>query len=395
METGVSENGVKYTVISDNTSHDLEKLLEIYALDKRKAKIIFENRKGSVRFIRNRFVLFEYPNGDFRFAHLERNFGVSKTNIIYNRETCSDAYGMKNGKFYKIQHKRPCLLTANNLWHGSNKLDSFEGKYLLGRFGWLRNLFEDHRCHGLDLNCVVKHKLYNIKACLRYIYKVPYPVANMLSENHGTYNPWDFFKMWKEMKKSLINVENLKASLFNDTLFKDTTLMANSLGYKVNCSWTNKRLKIEHDKMVKEVVDVILEFEELRELKIKPIFQKFAEYSGYELLTTNHELIEEGKMMHHCVGTYSGAVDGGRCAIYRVFGHTLQLNFTEDWSLKNNKQNKKISIGQYMGYDNSAPPSNLLEEVKTIINNFNLEHYDELNQTITENIFDLKAELPF
>lgn len=410
METGVSENGVKYTVIRENYSPDLLKLQEIYNLDRQKAKIIFEHRKGSVNFYRTRYVLFEYPNGDFRFANLERKYGISKTNVMYSRESCYGAYGMKNGKLYSIQGNRPCILTVNNIWYGitgddlEEKSNTFEGQYILGRFGWLRNLIEDERCHGINLNHVVSYKLYNVKACLRHLYKVPYPVAQMLSQNHGSYSPWDFMKVWKEMKKNLINIENLKAELFRDPLFKDTTLMANSLGRKVNCSWSKKRLKVEHDKMAREILDVILEFEELRNLKIRPVYQKFAEYSGYQMFTTNHQLIEEGKMMHHCVGTYSGQVDAGRSAIYRVFDHTLELNFETDWSdtPKEGKERRKIlSIGQYMGYDNVAAPVELRKQVKYMVDMFNLEHGDEVNEEdgfyveLKDSSYEVNDPLPF
>lgn len=373
METGISKDGIKYTVISSNDTSDLTKLFEIYANDRLKAKVIFDHRKGSVRFARNRFVLFEYSNGDFRFAKLERKYGISKTNVIYSRESCCSAYGMKNGKFYKVENNRVYLLRVNDFLN----LDKFQSEFFLGRFGWIRNLLEDERCGLIDLNHVIKYKLFNVKACLRHIYKVPYPVADMLSKSQHNFPPWDFLKMWKEMKKTLINIENLKMELFNDKLFKDTTLMANSLGRKVNCSWSNKRLKLEHDRMSREIIDIILEFEELRNLKINPIFKKFQEFSGYKMFLTNHDLIEEGKMMNHCVGTYSGNVDSGRSSIYRVNGYTLELTYGPDWihnPKKGEVRRNKISVSQYMGYGNTLAPNHFKKEVIAMVEEFNLSH---------------------
>ena len=98
METGVSENGVKYTVIRENYSPYLLKLQEIYNLDRQKAKIIFEHRKGSTNFCRTRYVLFEYPNGDFRFASLERKYGISKTNVMYSRERANNGSRAKGNE---------------------------------------------------------------------------------------------------------------------------------------------------------------------------------------------------------------------------------------------------------------------------------------------------------
>jgi hypothetical protein len=378
LETGVSEAGVKYTVLSETISNNLTKLLEIYAIDKRKAKIIYEHKKGAGPFVINRVVVFDYPNGDFRVVKFVRKFGISKTNIIYNRESEEIVIGFKNKKFYKVINKRVMTISV----HGIIYVENVIREYFIERFGWLRNLIEDSKCHALDLNVAMRYSLFNSKACLRHIYKVPYPVAKMLSENHEKYRTSDFLKVWKEMKKVLINVENLTKDFFTDPILIDTTKMAAALGYKVNCSWSRKRLKLEHDKMAREVVDVILEFEELRQLKINPIFKKFAEYSGYHMFKTNHELIEEGKLMSHCVGTYSGYVDRGDSGIYRVYDHTLELKIGFDYSKRNEQGNyeRKLTIAQYMGFDNVSAPKELKGKVLDMVDSFNGEYFDYIKK---------------
>jgi hypothetical protein len=105
--------------------------------------------------------------------------------------------------------------------------------------------------------------------------------------------------------------------------------MAQMVGEKVNCSWSLKRLTTEHDKWSKIVTQVLLESEPLIDLTVHPIFVEFAAHSGYTLLTTNHELISEGRNMNHCVGTYIEKVDNGECAIYDVNDYTLQLTVLE------------------------------------------------------------------
>jgi Txe/YoeB family toxin of Txe-Axe toxin-antitoxin module len=392
LESGITESGVKYTVLNETKSDDLIKLLEVYAIDKRKAKIIYEHRKPNALFVIYRTVVFDFPNGDFRVVKFVRKFGVSKSNIIYNRETEEVVIGFKNGKFYQVVNKRVMTLRV----HGVIYIDNIIRNYFIERFGWLRNLIEDSRCHSLDLNIVLRNKLFNSKACLRHIYKVPYPVAKMLSENHAQYSSSNFLKVWKEMKKVLINVENLKKEFFTDPLLIDTTKMAAALGYKVNCSWSRKRLKVEHDKMAKEVVDVILEFEELRDLKINPVFEKFAEYSGYHMFRTNHELIEEGKLMCHCVGTYSGYVDRGDRCIYRIYDHTLELKFDYDYNNKDEFGDfeRKLSIAQYMGFNNALAPKELKDKVLAMVDSFNREYFEWIkdNEYCIE---DTKDELPF
>ena len=66
LESGITESGVKYTVLNETKSDNLIKLLEVYAIDKRKAKIIYEHRKPNASFVIYRTVVFDFPNGDFR-----------------------------------------------------------------------------------------------------------------------------------------------------------------------------------------------------------------------------------------------------------------------------------------------------------------------------------------
>ena len=151
-------------------------------------------------------------------------------------------------------------------------------------------------------------------------------------------------------------------------------------------------MKQEHDNFSKEIVKVILEFEELQQLRIKKVYRDFAAFSGIELLETNHDLIAEGRTMHHCVGTYSSTVDTGTCAIYRYKGHTLDLRFRKPYVFKSTDEElkKKLDINQFMGYDNVSAPKELRDEVQLILDAFNsnlidydteddIEWYESLN----------------
>jgi hypothetical protein len=372
----------KMTVLAENGNSSLDRLIEVYKLDRRKAKILYDNNKNNNGYMKSRICLFEYPNGDFRIVSLTRKHGFSVNAVIYSREknNWSISYKQKTKSFYFcygntniVKHLSLALLNGYCQGDGGVAYN-----YLLTKFGWLRNIQETNLAHVLSFTTIVRHKLYNEKAILRHIYGCPYPIAKMLSENHGSYSPWDFAKVWKQAKKVLINIENLKPEMVNSPYFIDSTKMASTLGRKINCSWGEKRLKQEHDDFNKEIINVVLEFEPLKYLNVSKVFLDFAEFSGYEILTTNHGLIEEGKRMKHCVGTYSSNVESGRSGIYRYSGRTLELCYDKPWN--NPEAKKQVRIAQYQDYSNSTPPKELREEIQRMVDLFNeniVEEYKE------------------
>ena len=368
------------TILSESPNHSIDSLREIYDQDRRKAKVIFDQDKSKYSFGKSRICLFEYSNGDFRIVSLTRKYGVSVTAVLYSRESNNWAisYKHKTKSFYFIDHaKRIKQLNLGYITMVNNDVENKAYEYMLKKFAWIRNLSEFKYANSLTFNTIVRHKLYNEKAMLRHLFKCPYPVAKMLSENNEPYSPWDFIKVWKEQKKVLINIENLTAEFRNSPYFHDSTIMAASLGKKINCSWGLKRLKQEHDLYSKEIVDVILEFEPLRPLNIRSVYKAFAEFSGFELLTTNHDLIAEGKRMSHCVGTYSSNVNSGACAIFRYKNHTLDVRYSKPYifkateELSPNELKKRLDINQFMGFSNVPAPKELKDEVLEIIDAFN------------------------
>jgi hypothetical protein len=390
------------TVLNEVKNPSVSKLKQIYEKDKRKAKVIFDNNKGNQNYNENRICLFEYPNGDFRIVSLTRKYGMSINAIIYSRESNNwvISYKHKTKAFYFIDSmKRVRVLSLNILQSYCDKSNGLIYDYLVVKFGWLRNILESKHGGMLSFTSIIKYKLYNDREILKYTYKCPYPVAKMLSENHAPYTAWDFPKVWKEVKKILINIENLKPEFLKSPYFIDTTKMAASLGYKVNCSWGLKRLKQEHDRYSKEIVNTILEFEDISDLNIKKVYLDFAKFSNIEILTTNHQLIYEGKVMSHCVGTYSSQVNSGSCAIYRYKGHTLDLRFRKPYVVRttNEEVKAKLEINQFMGYNNVYAPDELRKEVLVLINKFNMNMVDystEDDEAWYEKI-NYDDELPF
>jgi len=397
------KSAVKWTLISESRCEKLDNLLEIYKLDKRKAKIIFENTKASSTYTITRIVLFEFPDGDFKICKMNRKFSMSINAIIYNRENTEWSIGYKhktkrvyltrkiNGRAVAIT--QPCLNTINGILYNYNETYSNQiYTELLKKFGWLRNVMEDKRCYGLSFSTIMNKKLFNTKKMLANIYNVPYPVAVILADVKNGYNQYDFLKVWKYMLRNLINVENLKPELLNHHLFMDACKMAGTLGRKINCSWSVKRLKEEHDKWSKEINDVIMEFEPIIDLNVRQVYLDFATFSGYKVLTTNHELINEGRIMRHCVGTYGNNVSSGYSAIYCLDGHTLELNYKT--VLRNDKE-KRLSVGQLKGVNNISPPIELTTEVNNFVTEFNRLFGNRVYPEIkaTHNYHDLNHDM--
>jgi len=353
-----------WRLLSMDKNAKLDTLFDVYATDKAKAKIYYHLNKGSFSTVRR--VLFEYLNGDFKFVIIRKTYGISSTNRMYSSEKTLESIIYKNKKFYLYNNNNGKFIKQLSYYdiHVFNnqfghKEDVYD--YLVQRFGWVRFIRDEHTFGWIPFNTIISKRLYNKKALLRHIYGCPYPVAKFVHDY--TINCRAYLKylpVWKEMRKNLINIENLSIEMFRNSLFQDSCRFAQMLGVKVNCSWGLKRLKSEHDKWSKIIIAVLLENEPLIELTIHPIFIEFAAHSGFELLRTNHELIAEGNIMNHCVGTYSPSVNRGTSGIYRVNGHTLELT----------RNSNGVRINQLMGHSNCNAPIELNKYVDTFIKSF-------------------------
>jgi len=383
MEKQVSENGVTWGLFSESKCPNLDRLLEIYKQDRMHAKVIFESNKSKYSYSSTRDVLFEFPNGDFKIARMVRQFGMSITNIIYHRESTDWAISYKKStkKLYFIggvgNKGKITQCTYSTLLRvmptQNNKIpDEYPVyQYLASKFGWLRNIGEDQKLHALSFNVIMTKKLFNGKKALAHIYGVPYPVADILSKNKSGYNPWDYLKIWKQIRRHLINIENLKEEILGSNYFIDACKIGGQLGYKINCSWSLRRLKEEHDKWSKEYDAIVMKYEPVINLNIAQVYRDFSEFSGYKLLLTNHELINEGRLMCHCVGSYIGNVNAGDSGIMRVEGHTLEVGYRNTWVDNNYTKIKLLVYNQLKGVSNVNPPKDLDDGVRMMVDAFN------------------------
>lgn len=359
-----------HTVLFEDSNTKLLELIEIYKVDKKKARIKFYN-SGLPQT--ERVILFEYPNGDFSISKFIRKYGFSKTGIIYNSQKLIWSLIYKNKKLYWKEHNQIRNLTYDQIlmFQGSNLANWYGNEifdYMFKRFTWLRNISDDPLIFKkITLNYLINHKLFTKNDLLRYKYDLPLPIAKII-EHHFN------FKDWTGIKHHFINIEAVKPEFFKNMYIHDMIGMCRSTGYKINCKWGEKRMKLEHDKWSKEIRDVLFELTPTILLKINSLFVEFQEFSGYTMLKTNRELLEEGKRMSHCVGGYSDKVSSGSCAIYVVDGYTLQLKKNYKFSYGTGETSlDKIEIGQFYGYDNTPVPLEVVEKVNSMVFNFNEE----------------------
>jgi len=392
-EPKFSERGEPtFKVLTETKSSDLIELIGNYQKDKYKARVVFFN-KGRGYYTQDREVLFEYPNGDFKICKFQRTYGISKTSIMYNREKIVSQFLYVKKKFYIKHNNKFSVPSHSYLKNNPNGYSKEAYVYLNNRFSWMRNLMESEDGYSISLNTIVSEKLFNDRKILKHLFKAPWPVIKILTDKKNI--GWSFYdglKIWKEMRQYLINVDNLKPELYYSDYFIDISKMAKTLDKKVNCSWGLRRLKEEHDEWAKIISNIVLESQALYNLNVKKIYRDFADYSGYELLKTNHDLVHEGTKQHHCVATYISSIDNGYCGIYKVKDYTLELRFEKDWRDKD-KDEKVLSIGQIRGFKNCQPPREVVNEVKDFILKFslnnNLSLYKEEENNKKEQVLDI------
>jgi hypothetical protein len=393
-------------LLRESKSNNILDLVEIYKQDRTKARIIYNERKDKLNFNNDFLYSFEYDNGDFRIvSFLERIF-FSKKNIMFKRKSSPYIiiYKQKNKSFYLKRGKTFNVMKCGELLQFCSMHNELN-VYLIGKFGWIRNLYDADECRHLTVGTIIKKKLFNREKIIKHVYGVNRNVANVLSTVANKQNEVAF--IWKHYKHVLINTDSLTEDYLTTNMYilRDTLRYADMFGEKVNAKWSYKRLKEEHDRMYRKYIDIILEFEPLRELDNRPIYEDFQKFTGFNMLTTNHQLIAEGKKQNHCVGTYVQQVNSGNCAIFTIDEYTMELRFDKrgEWDNVTQKfvsQERKLHLNQLRGYGNKPAPNELEEIVKLAIDDFNksvdLKRYEDLHYGRVESLeFNLDNDLPF
>lgn len=374
----------KYTELYSRKNQLVDTLFKIYQKNKFNARVYYMNENHQT-FYTERVGVFDEPNGDFNIVYFKRTFGISKTNIIYNRESKVFSIIKKGNKFYFKNKSSIKPLTYQHVLNCQH-FDVIKGA-LVSRLPWLRYITENSIIESVSFNTIYSKKIFSLEKALKYEYKLPAPSAKLL-HNIKLSNTYSYqAKFIRYYVEYLDNVENLHNTLptYDFSIFYDTIKMAKILNRKINCSWSVRRLKEEHDNWSKEITDIVFT-EGDRNLNLSDIYIKFAEFSGFKLLQTTKEMNIEGRKQSHCVATYVSKVDSGSCGIYSIKDYTLEL--VREWV--NNYTQQVLVISQFRGYKNCEAPEELVNIVKDKLSSFNGLNYDnmkyERNNILNDNI---------
>jgi hypothetical protein len=350
----------KYTELFSYKNPNVETLFKIYQKNKYNARVYYMNENANI-FVSTRCGVFDEPNGDFSIVCFSRKYGISKTNKMYNRESRKFSIIKKDNKLYYNQNKIFLPLTYSNLMGLSIEYSIIPA--LVERLPWLRFMTEHDVCRNVSFNTLISKKIFSLEKALKLEFKLPLPSAKLLHKM----NEYQV-RYLKYYIEYLDNVENLHNTLptYDFSIFYDTVKMAKTLDKKVNCSWSTKRLKEEHDKWSKEITDIVFT-EGDRKLTISNIYLDFAESSGFKILQTTKEMNLEGRKQSHCVATYVNKADNGNCGIYSISDYTLELG--RKWV--NNHTKQVLFIAQFRGYKNCDAPKELYAMVEDELTKFN------------------------
>ncbi len=352
-------------------SPKVNSLFKFYEKNKYIARVIYMN--DSSGYENWKTMLFTEENGDFSFVVFRKKYGISITNKMFTGNKRMVTITYKDGKFWLINNTSRKSIMPLTLMGLSSALPHFGmGKSntykiilnkLSERFSWFRYVDEHKVLYNKSVNTIINKKLYSLKKGLKEEYGVPYPVAKIL---HPLKDRVHIIRNFKFHLKQMDNVESLKEEWLtkDPSLFHDTLRMARILGVKVNCSWSKRRLKEEHDNMSKKITDIIF-IDGDRDMSIADNYINFSKFSGYQLLTTTKQMAFEGRRQNHCVASYVGSVECGNSAIYHIKDFTLELGN----GYSNGK--KAVVMKQFRGYKNQGAPQWLVDEVTTKLVDFN------------------------
>ena len=373
-----------YKILLKVENKYVDHLVSIYKENKYHARVLFMN-DSSANYKIDRLIRFNLPNGDFDIVYFVKSYGISKVNKMYSNESRKFTIRVRGNKFYLTHGSKIQQLSINTL-RGKVPPNIFEViiNELTIDFGWVRFINEHYLFHSLTFNTIVDKRLYSYRKAISYLFGLPYLVSNVLVGYLNRHYASSTYNI-QHYKEYMINLGNLHKTLptYNYVMFYDTIKMAKTLNYKVNCSWSPTRLKLEHDKWSRGLTNIVY-VQGDRGIKVNNKYVEFANFSGFELITTTKELAYEGIKNNHCVVSYLSKIEMGGSGIYRVGEYTLELGMDVFGG-------ETLQLVQFKGYNNSKVPDEYVTMVSDKLRIFNPE--DSANDDSL--IINVGDELPF
>jgi len=333
-------------------SEKTKKVKALYEIDRVKAGILVRNDIGS--YFSTETSIIDWEDGNFNCYVKKVYFKMSINNVKYITVEITQNISIKKGKLWYINpmDKKKSIQPLTMGYISSNFLP-----FILEKYPMLRFLTEHVYLKNMSINTILTNKLFTPKKCYNFLYKTTGSISATLVEKLDIYS-------WKQALKNKVveNASNFNLELLVDNyLFLDTLRMANVLRKKVNCAWSVKRLKLEHDEWAKEITNILYTAMD-EPLSIKETFVEFANTTPeVKLLKSTKELAIEGMTKGHCVASYSSKVNTWQSAIYNVGDYTLELSMKE----------QSLYIAQFRGRGNCLVDTNLNLQIQEKVDEFN------------------------
>lgn len=371
---------------TDAAQEKVDKLFELYAEDKQKARNFFylSNEgyvRGSSSFEQTWIKVSENKTGrGFRIRKVTKKVGISKKNNLHIswKTDWALSFSAKGAHIYTNMDRRHpgkviCLTYANM---PTSIVDEVTKRVPV--FKAFLDLVPDHNGYNgkpsFSFYKLFKYKLFTLKKYIRFIYGIPLNKfrTDVIDENGVTFDVMN--RMAYHYTKTKWK-ENVNPELFKDaSMLKDTRRFMNMWGEDVKWNWSRKRLRAEHDAWFNKYMIEKSELGILRKITPNKAFTFIKDHlPDWRMIEDNTSLYTEGNVMKHCVASYSGKINNGICAIYHWNKYTLEIRV--------NKQNKYY-VAQMKGYANASPDPKHAETAQKAI--YQVNRFVESSMTYNE-----------
>ena len=348
----------EYKELASGVNMTFATFWKIYEKDRMAARLYINSNETKAGF---RHVVFIHKNVHV-IVHERVKYGVSTTLRMYKAIAVLDKVYLNIDTGMVLLKKGKNFVSCCPTQIVNHEIQ----EYIISVLPWIEFIFK--RNLPITFTTIVKNKLYNDKKLMMFYFNANYETSKFLYEYFKDYNRILIKKnnLWMENMNNLNREHVLNGNL---STFMDTLKMGIWLLEKTNVAWSVKRMKEEHDQRMTRINVILAEFdnEPLNiAKKFRPAYE-FLQHHGCKVFQTTRELILEGFLQHHCVGTYANSVNTGYCMIMRYKDITVQLNE----SYGSTKEHPSYHSVQAKKMFNQEPTKEEKEELKQLIEKTN------------------------
>lgn len=367
----------------------------------------YEHAKGYLRFYgkpeSKKFTNTYISDEQVLVTDFVHSYGLSKNDkiyyknvksryLLYNREKGALTL-VRGGKNFPIQTPKLCNLSAVE----HNWFPEIFVPEIIKNYPYLEWALQADTIQYVKNNMqwLVKRKVSSLRKYFTLIYP-NIPAATALRFVTLCTNAGLFDSHLHDAHTWLSNPEDVDIAFpllkVNLILFSDIKRMAALLGEKANARWSEKRFKLFHDELVKELNRRKLLYFVDAEIPT-PLWAKEIDLlPQQEIITSRARLVEEGTKMNHCVASYENKILNGECVI--VSGIAGNTPYTMQVSLKpvlvDNMNKFVLQINQNVTVGNrNYPESKSVEDGFLVFNSGYMVSKRSMFNPVSTNNHDL------